>query len=112
MHIQKNGFKVACEDCRRISSDTSDSFSVSVPVSDSETGTSGTAVLHCHVSPESHLVSLVEWRDAQQSPIEPSESMQQRLSLMLKFIEDHRTCGSEKFCPYDVISIVEQYGRS
>jgi hypothetical protein len=108
MGLKKHGVIVDCEHCICTSTDDHGGLDVSVPVSDRETGIAGPAKLHCTVSPEYHTVELIEWQDADDHPIQPSENLQERVSAALSFVADRRVCGNRNICPSEVIRFVEE----
>jgi len=108
MGLKKHGVMVGCEHCKCASTNGYGGFDIIVPVSDSETGITGTAKLHCTVSTECHRVELTEWQDANRHPIQPSDNLQQRVSATLTFVADHRVCGNRNICPSEIIRIVDE----
>lgn len=108
MSLKKNGITVDCKYCIYISSDDRGAFDITVPIMDSETGISGPAKLRCNVSPKGHAVELLEWRDFNHHPTQPTESLQQRVSATLTFVAERQVCGNRNICPSEVIHIVEE----
>lgn len=110
MELKKQGINVDCVNCICASSDGCGSFDVTVPLSDSETGISGTARLHCTVSSARHQVELAGWYEAGFRSISPSGKMQPRISAALAFVAERRICGNRHVCPSEVIQVVENHG--
>ncbi|MCU7830280.1 MAG: hypothetical protein KZQ85_14545 [Candidatus Thiodiazotropha sp. (ex Myrtea sp. 'scaly one' KF741663)] len=108
MSLKKDGCIVKCEHCQCVSNDGSGGFDVKVPICSDKDGISGTARLHCVVSPEHHQVELMDWEDDEHHPVLPPNSVRQRLSSALNFVADHRVCGNQKICPLEIIQIVEK----
>ena len=111
MILKKYGVAVDCGRCEYASGNSRDSFEVTVPVSDTATGTAGTAKLLCSVSFERHDVELKEWNDAGTHPIRPSSETQRRLFAALDHVASHRICGNRQICPSEVVQIVEKQSR-
>ena len=111
MELKKQGILFDCVNCKYASSDGCGGFDVTVPLSDSETGISGTAKLHCTISPACHQVELVDWHDVGFHTIRPSRNIQPRISTALAFVAEHRICGNRHICPSEIIRVVEEYCR-
>jgi hypothetical protein len=111
MILKKYGVAVDCGRCEYASGNSRGSFEVTVPVSDTATGTAGTAKLLCSVSSERHAVELKEWNDAGTHPIRPSSETQRRLFAALDHVASHRICGNRQICPSEVVQIVEKLSR-
>jgi hypothetical protein len=111
MILKKCGVVVDCGRCEYASSISRGSFEVTVPVSDTATGTEGTAKLLCCVSSERHEVELKEWNDPGTHPIRPSPEIKQRLFAALDHVASHRICGNRKICPSEVVQMVEKHSR-
>lgn len=108
MSLKKNGIVVACEHCQCVSDDKLGSFDVLVPVSDSETGVSGTARLWCSVTAKEHRIELKEWNDVAGTPVRASAVAEGRVKNALGFVADRRICGNRHICPSKVVEIVEK----
>jgi hypothetical protein len=111
MELKKQGIRVDCMNCKCASSDGCGGFIVTVPLSDSETGITGTAKLHCTISPACHQVEFVDWHDAGFHTIRPSRKIQSRISAALTFVAEHRICGNRHICPSELVRVVEELGR-
>jgi hypothetical protein len=105
------GVSVDCGRCEYASSDVRDGFEETVPITDIETGTSGSATLLCFVSSHRHRVELKQWTDADGLPVQPSAEVQQRLLGVLDALADQKVCGNHQICPADVVRVVEQLNR-
>ena len=108
MSIKKHGVVVGCEGCRYMAEQLQDGFDVSVPLSDEESGTEGTARLHCSVSATEHRVELGEWQDEQGETVKPLPEVEQRVRAALDFVAERRLCGNRELCPYEVVDIVAE----
>ena len=108
MSLKKHGVIVDCKHCKYASTNGYGGFDITVPVSDGETGITGTAKLRCTVSNERHQVEMTDWQDVNCQPIQPSDNLQQRISETLTFVADHRICGNRNICPSEVIRIVDE----
>ena len=109
MILKKLGVVVDCGRCEYASSNIRGSFEVTVPLSDSATGTEGTAQLLCSISSERHEVELKEWSDSETRPVSPSSEIKQRLFAALSHVANHRICVNRKICPSEVVQIVEKH---
>ena len=101
---------VDCKHCKYLTDD-GDSFDVSVPINDKESGISGNATLHCTVSDTGHSVELLHWFDDDEQPIQPSENLSQRVESTLCQVADKKLCGNCHICPPQVVDIVKQNTR-
>ena len=110
MELKKQGIAIDCMNCHCAASDGCGGFDVAVPLTDGEIGTSGTAILHCTVTPACHHVELQEWNDTGFHSISPSAELRPRISAALDFVAEHRLCGNRRICPSEVIRIVEEHG--
>jgi hypothetical protein len=108
MSLKKHGITVDCKHCIYTSSDKRGAFDITVPIIDSETGISGPAKLRCSVSPKGHAVELVEWHDFNRHLTQSIESLRERVSATLTFVEERQVCGNRNICPSEVIHIVEE----
>jgi len=111
MELRKYGVGIACERCRLIRGDSAGDFEIVVPVSMSDTGTAGTARLHCAVSNDRHQVELMALFDARGRTLQPSPAAMEKLSAALESVARHRICGNQHICPSDVVRIVAGGGR-
>ncbi|MEJ2453134.1 MAG: hypothetical protein P8103_03135 [Candidatus Thiodiazotropha sp.] len=109
MSLKKHGVIVDCEHCIYTNNDGRSCFDITVPISDSETGASGQASLHCSVTAEQHIIELTKWQDADHHLIQITEKLKNRVSSALNYVADHRICGNRKLCPSEVVRVVEEY---
>jgi hypothetical protein len=111
MELRKYGVEIACERCRLIRGDSAGDFEIVVQVSMIDTGTAGTARLHCAVSGDRHQVELMALLDAGGRTFQPSPAAMEKLSAALESVARHRICGNQHICPSDVVRIVAGGGR-
>jgi len=111
MSVKNWGVTVDCGRCEFASSDGRDSFEVTVPIGDIETGIDGTAKLHCSISVGRHEIKLEAWNDTAGHPIRPPAKTQRRLLAALGKLADQRICGNHQICPADVVRVVEELSR-
>ncbi|MES9961366.1 MAG: hypothetical protein ABW082_13900 [Sedimenticola sp.] len=110
MSIKKNGIVVKCENCCCLLNEGNGGFDVDVPISDSQTGVTGEAVIHCIISNGHHTVELMNWKDSEHHIIEPPRNIQKRLTETLEFVAENRICGNQNLCPSEVVRIAKEYG--
>jgi hypothetical protein len=94
-----------------IRADSAGDFEIVVQVSMIDTGTAGTARLHCAVSGDRHQVELMALLDAGGRTFQPSPAAMEKLSAALESVARHRICGNQHICPSDVVRIVAGGGR-
>lgn len=111
MSLKKRGVTVDCARCEYRSSHGRNSFEVSVPIGDIETGVNGTAALLCSIHAARHEVKLKEWNDAQGRPIRPPAQTQKHVEAVLGELADEQICGNYQICPTEVVEIVEKLSR-
>ena len=111
MSIQKHGIEVGCDQCVYASGDDHGGFDVTVPVTDEVGQQRGIATLHCRISPDAHVVKLISMLNSSGEPVSYDAGTQQRLTSMLRFVEDRRICGNKNICPAEVVEIVARFSR-
>ena len=112
MSIQKHGIEVGCDQCVYASGDDQGEFDVTVPVTDEAGQQSSIATLHCRVTPDAHDVKLISLLNSNGEPVSYDAETQQRLSSMLRFVEDRRICGNRNICPAEVVEIVAKFSQA
>jgi hypothetical protein len=106
--MEKPGVTLFCERCTCTSADNDGAFEVRVPVRSGETG--AMATLRCRISPQRHCIDLIHWEPERGTP-ESSDALRREVSTLLAKIAEKRVCGNARFCPAQVVSMVE-HGRA
>ncbi|MCP4235236.1 MAG: hypothetical protein GY770_16915 [Aestuariibacter sp.] len=99
--------RIDCKSCQYLSDANDSGFEISVPVNDDVTGFSGSAILHCVVNNDNHIIRLRELI-ADSSSIPPSATLLRRLNATLNVLAEKRLCGNHHICPSEVLQVINE----
>ncbi|MEW8508230.1 MAG: hypothetical protein AB2598_16165 [Candidatus Thiodiazotropha sp.] len=99
--------RIHCEMCQLLT-DENDSrgFTIQVPVDVVSRNQHLLATIRCRIDAHSHQLTLQRITNAQGEDVALSASETDRLSSVLKKVEDRRLCGNAKICPQRIAQLV------
>jgi hypothetical protein len=111
MSLEKHGIVIDCEFCACSEPPVTGQFSITVPLTDSATGTSGITRVFGSVSTAGHALELNAWRVTRRHPERSLEEIRDRVSTALNRVATQKVCGTRKTCPREVVRLVEKHGQ-
>ena len=111
MSLVKHDVVIDCEFCACLETPGPGQFAITVPLTDSTTGTSGIAMVMGAISSGKHTLELGAWRVTRRHPERSLEKIRDRVSTALEQVATQKICGTRKTCPSEVVLIVEEHGQ-
>lgn len=111
MSLVKHAIVIDCEFCACSETPGSGQFAITVPLTDSTTGTSGIAIVIGAISSEGHTLELGAWRVTRRHPKRSLKKIRDRVSTALEQVATQKICGTRKTCPREVVLIFEAHGH-
>jgi hypothetical protein len=102
-------YQIHCEMCQLVTDEKGyKGFIIQVPVDVASQNEHLLATIFCRIDAHSHQLTLQTLSDANGKDVTLPENENNKLSSVLKKVEERRLCGNAKICPQRVVQLVSE----
>ncbi|MES9971082.1 MAG: hypothetical protein ABW092_13690 [Candidatus Thiodiazotropha sp.] len=106
-------YRIHCERCHLLSSEEGErGFTIQVPIDSAAQKAHLFATIFCRIDSASHTLTLQGLHDSTGLGVTLSEAEIDKLTTVLKSVEERRLCGNAKICPQRIVQLVTQLHNS